>query len=340
MAVFRCNKCGHIREVSNELAGRSVRCPKCKQAAPIHDTVAFVEKILERYMAVYKELHQLKQQTASPEKNAAVTETPSAPPRQPDLADIDLHNTTTMTKRRQYEPILTWFQARDIAVNVDQKAIDTTGFFDEVAVSLGENYDVLKKVIDQIKYVQRKGYSNVKLVLAKSSQKEIKTIRTFCQELYNYSFVAKYFYHKKDKILRLDLQTAKTIVNFFNGEWLEWFVFMKLLALFCEKSISASCLRSFTITFPNEDLHELDIFFLLNKRIPICIECKSGEFRGTIEKYTKLRRRLSIEKSNFFIFALGLSDEQAQGLSSMYDITFLNERNFERHIIKLLDQLR
>ena len=336
MAIFRCNKCGHIREVSNELTGRSVRCPKCKQPAPIHDAVTFVEKVLQRYMTVYKELQQLKQHIAQPEELTELSEIYTIPSKTLDLSDVDVHNTTAMTKRHQYEPILTWFQARDIQVEVDQKAIDTTGFFDEVAISLGENYKTLKKLLDQIKYVQRKGYSNVKLVLAKNSQKEIKTIRTFCQELYNYSFVAKYFYHKKDKVLRLDLQKAKAIVNFFNGEWLEWYVFMTLLNSFRERSIHASCLRSFTVTFPNEDLHELDVFFLLNKSTAICIECKSGEFRDSIEKYTKLRRRLSIEKSNFILLALGLSDEQAQGLSSMYDMTFLNEKNFSEHINTLI----
>jgi len=29
MALFRCNKCGHIREVGNDYVGKSVKCPKC-----------------------------------------------------------------------------------------------------------------------------------------------------------------------------------------------------------------------------------------------------------------------------------------------------------------------
>ncbi|PID56104.1 hypothetical protein CSB45_12770 [candidate division KSB3 bacterium] len=188
----------------------------------------FVEKVLEKYMALYKELYQLKQQIASTDKSSTSSkaETLRAASARLDISNIDIHNTTAMSSYQQYKPIETWFQARNIKMSVDSNAIDTTGFFDEVAIHLGENYAVLKKMLDQIKYVQRRGYSNVKLLLSKNTQREIKTIRTFCQELYNYSFVERYFYHKKDQVLRLNLQTAKTIVNFFNGEWLEWFVLM------------------------------------------------------------------------------------------------------------------
>ena len=49
MALFRCNKCGHLREVASDYIGKSVKCPKCKEVAPIHDTVAFVENVIKKY---------------------------------------------------------------------------------------------------------------------------------------------------------------------------------------------------------------------------------------------------------------------------------------------------
>lgn len=326
MAIFRCNKCGHLREVSNEVIGKTVRCPQCKQPAPIHNTVAFIEKVLERYLNVYKELHQLRQQLSTPLTFSVESETST------EEVDFDIHNTRTMTYEHQYEPIVKWFQQKQVRLEVDHNAIDTTGFFDEVAIRLGEQYEILKEVSDRIARTQRKGYTTVTINFSKYSQKEIQTLTSFCQDLYEYSFIAKYFYKNKDKRAHLTLQTAPAIVKFFNGEWLEWFVFMKLLSVFKEKQRRFSCLRSLNIHFPNEDRHELDVFFLLNDRIPLCIECKSGEFRSTIEKYAKLRNRLQIEKPYFLLLALGLTDEQSHGLSSMYDITFVNEKNFLEHV--------
>jgi len=191
-------------------------------------------------------------------------------------------------------------------------------------------------ISEQIKYIQQKGYTNVKLALSRKNQKQIKAMTKFCQELYEYSFVAKYFYQKKEKIIRLTLQTAPAIKKFFLGEWMEWFVLIKTLEFFREKQLPCACLRNLAVTFPNEDSHELDVFFLINNRIPVCIECKSGEFRQQIDKYSKLRKRLKIDKTQFLLCVIGLSLEQTQGLTSMYDVTFVNEKNFLQYVEHLL----
>ncbi|GAK60222.1 hypothetical protein Despr_0885 [Candidatus Vecturithrix granuli] len=254
----------------------------------------------------------------------------------PSLHDIDIHHTSALTEPQQYAPLIQWFQHKHIQVKVNQKALDTTGFFDEVAMKLGEHYAILHEVTDKITHIQKKGYLNVKLILSKKSQQEIQSITAFCQKLYDYSFVAKYYYQKKEKIVHLLLQTATVIVNFFNGEWMEWFVFMKLLEFCQERRLEYSCLRNFLITFPNGDSHEVDVFFLLKGQIPLFIECKSGEFRQDIDKYATLRKRLQIEKTHFLLCTVGLTQKQSQGLTSMYDLTFVNEQNFLGHVEQLL----
>jgi phage FluMu protein Com len=330
MALFWCNKCGHLREVPNDYIGKSVKCPKCKEVAPIHNTVAFVENVIKKYRTKCSELKQLQQEIAVAEiSELEIIEDIS-------LESLDIHNTTALTQEDQYLPIVEWFQNRQIQTDVNQRAIDTTGFFDEVALDLGNQYDILQAVIDKIRRIQKKGYTNVKITLASKSQKEIQAITSFCQQLYEYSFVAKNFYNKQDRIIHLTLQTSPTIVNFFNGEWMEWFVFMKLLKYFQEKQLTISCVRSLIVKFQNEDSHELDVFFLIKNRIPLCIECKSGEFRQHIDKYSKMRKRLHLEKEQFFLCVVGLTEEQALGLTSMYDLTFVNETNFIQHIENLL----
>ena len=253
MAIFRCNKCGHLREVQNSYIGKSVTCPKCETPNPIYDSVSFIEKVLEKYFLQRKELQELRQQL-----------TPSTSPdtlrsEQTLLTEVDIYNTTALATNQQFESILTWFRNRGIQIDINHSAIDTTGFFDEVAVKLGNSYELLKLVSDQIKYAQQKGLTNTSIHIAKQSQKDIQLITHFCKELYDYSFVAKYFYQNKEKIIRLTLQTVPKITSFFNGEWMEWFVFMKLLNFFQERKISATGLRNLSVIFSNEDVHELDV---------------------------------------------------------------------------------
>lgn len=57
-----------------------------------------------------------------------------------------------------------------------------------------------------------------------------------------------------------------------------------------------------------------------------------GEFRHDIDKYSSLRKKLKMEKDQFVICVFGLSQEQAQGMSSMYELTFVNEHTLINHM--------
>lgn len=325
MAIFRCNKCGHIREVGNDYIGKSVKCPKCDNAATIYDTIAFFNALIKKHIAQTKELHKLRKELTNDNSAQETVETFT-------LEGIDIHNTNVFTQDNSFVPIIQWFEKQNIQVQINPSAVDTTGFFDEIALLIGNNFSVLNFVASQIKYIQNKGFTNVKLELSKKNQKEIQQITSFCKTLHEYSFVARYHYQKKDKIIYLTLQTAPKIREFFNGIWMEWFALMKLLEFFLEKKITPACSRNLDISFSGGNSNELDIFFLTENEIPICIECKSGEFRQDINKYLSLRKQLNIGKNQFVICVFGLSQEQAQGMTSMYELTFVNENTLINHL--------
>lgn len=97
-----------------------------------------------------------------------------------------------------------------------------------------------------------------------------------------------------------------------------------------------SCARGVKVVFPNEDLHELDVVCLPEGQPPICIECKSGEFRRDIDKYLRLRKRLNIDRGRFLILSTDLTQEQAAGLSAMYDLSFVSLQTLREHLQRLL----
>jgi len=330
MAILRCSDCGYLREVPNDHIGKAVKCPVCERAALIYDTTAFIKKLIDKYRLLLGKCRELEQASS---EDADSNHEKNHPGK---VENLDLHNTAIMSNSMQYKPIIDWFNRKKIKVEVNHDALDTQGFYDEVAVELGDNLDVLTETLEKIKKAQRNNYSSVTLSLSDHSQNQIKTVTTFCKNLYDFAFVAKYFYNKKEKRVHLTLQSMPAIVSFFNGEWLEWYIFMRLLKRCYENEGLFSCLRNFYIQFDNEDQYEVDVFFLLNSRIPIFIECKSGEFRSFIEKYSKMRLRLNIPKENFLLLVLGLSDEQTFGLTKMYDITFVNEKSFLAHIADLM----
>lgn len=325
MAIFRCNKCGHIREVGNDYLEKSVKCPKCDQVTTIYDTITFLKALIKKHIAQSKELQNLRQ-------NSSVNDSVNEIAENISFEEIDIHNTNILTRADNMEPILQWFEKRGIEFYANPDTADTTGFFDEIALVIGENYNVLNVVTKQIKYVQNKGYSNAKIELSKKEPQKIQQITSFCKSLHDYSFVAKYYYQKKDKVIRLTLQKAPKIREFFNGIWMEWYTLIKLLEFFREQKIAPACTRGLKVSFTEGNSNELDLFFLTEKNVPICIECKTGEFRQDIDKYLSLRKNLNIKKNQFIICVFGLSQEQAKGMTSMYDLTFVNETSLIQHI--------
>jgi hypothetical protein len=80
---------------------------------------------------------------------------------------------------------------------------------------------------------------------------------------------------------------------------------------------------------------ELDVFMLIDAKVPVCIECKTGEFRQNIDRYLSLRKRLGIEAKQFVMCIAGLSDENTKAFSAMYDLAFVNERSLAGHLGRL-----
>ena len=174
MAIFRCNQCGYLREVANQHIGKKVKCPVCQKVMPIHDTLLFIKKVLKKYLSMQTEFIHLQKSLPS-----TITEISDEANKNDD--SMDIFNTTAMTEKQQYQPILDWFKSKNIQLNIDKEAVDTTGFFDEVAVKLGDNYDLLKVVTDKIKYIQNKGYTNMTLNLSDYSQEEADILKEFCK---------------------------------------------------------------------------------------------------------------------------------------------------------------
>ena len=329
MAIFRCNKCGLLAEQADDQAGQSCACSRCGANGAIYPTLFFIEKLLDRYFAALKENIQLK-------GVAGESSAPAAVAGKEKIDAIDLANTDFLASDQQHGPIYDWFHKKQIKAEANLRSVDTSGFFDEVAEAIGANLPVLKEVVERIRWSQQKEYAGTTIALEKKSPEEARAISEFCQQLYDFSFVAKCFHNKKpENSVRLILQTAPAIRNFFNGEWLEWHALMSALRHAKEHKRRFSCARGLKLALANGDNHELDVFMLIDGTTPVCIECKSGEFRQDIDRYLALKKRLGMARKQFIMCIAGLEDEKTRAFSAMYDLSFTNERGLSQQLASL-----
>ena len=330
MAIFRCNKCAHIQEQPDGQVGDTIACPRCANPAQVYGTLFFIGRLLDKYFEAQRELGRLKPPAAANGPGQTMATNPPGA-----LESIDLSNTDHLASELQHGPIYDWFSRKQIQVVANMRGVDTTGFFDEVAVCIGSNLAVLKEVVERIRWAQQKEYASATIHLDKKVPADAQAISAFCQQLYDFSFVAKCFHNRPEKNIRLILQTAPAVRDFFNGEWLEWYALMSCLEYAKERNKRFSCARNLNITLQNGEGHELDVFMLIDGKQPICIECKTGEFRQNIDKYLSLRKRLGIPGRSFVMCITGLSDEHAKGLTAMYELAFVNERELGAHLSHL-----
>ena len=341
MPIYRCNQCGFVSEEATAPIGTQMPCARCGTPATVFGTVFYVEKLVERYFSALREIKALQQPDTPPDTTTDTT--PAAAPEQQSpqtdaspLQDVNLHNTSLLATAEQHAPLQAWFASHQIEAQFDYAQVDTSGFFDDAARMIGNGYALFAELMDRVRFAYRKSHSWVNLELATLPQKDAQAINTLCRQLYSHTFFARYHYQKPEKIVRLTLQTAPTVRQFFDGGWLEWYAFIALIEHAQQRGRDFSCARGVKVVFPNEDLHELDVVLLPKDQAPICIECKSGEFRRDIDKYLRLRKRLGLDRNRFVICAADLTQEQAAGLTSMYELTFVNLETLPPHLDKLL----
>lgn len=61
MAILKCPHCEHAKEVSNQYAGKMVKCPACGQTAHVYDTVTLLTAFSEQLSEFQTEIEALKQ---------------------------------------------------------------------------------------------------------------------------------------------------------------------------------------------------------------------------------------------------------------------------------------
>jgi len=339
MAILRCKSCNFLREVPNEHIGKTVKCPKCSQPASIFDVTVLIQALFKNLAQAQTELKQLKEQTnlliAENTKLKEQTNFATNDKLNKEQQGYAFANKAFAPELINFDGVVNYLNEKKVKVEFKEKQMDISGFFDEIAVKLGDNYAILFPLLDKIRWAYRKNYDAINFDLT-DNQKTDQFIMQFCKELYEYGFIVRQFKKRDKNQIHLELQTSTKIMNFFNGEWLEWYAFMKTASLLSSKKITFSSLKNFIFNFENGEKHEADVFFVLPKNKPLWIECKSGEFRQDIQKYTKICKTLNIQKENFLLLVLDESDEKMIGLSNTFDITFVSEKNFLNYIEKLL----
>src|SRR3546814_17872969 len=122
MSIYRCASCGFIAEAT-AAAGEKLSCGKCGTSSTLFGTTFYVQKLVERYLAVRRELEALKQTMTDPDSETSVAEDRSAAGL---LNADDLNNTDLLATDAQHKPLRDW---RPEARRVGKEWVSTWRFW-------------------------------------------------------------------------------------------------------------------------------------------------------------------------------------------------------------------
>jgi len=226
-----------------------------------------------------------------------------------------------------------WLTSRNIVVKNYHEQDSTDKIIDELALFIGERFKNVFRLHELIRKNLSTG-DTFALNLSSSSQTEVGDSTNLCNKLYSYAFLSSYRYAKSSKMIYASVQRNGKVINFFTGGWFERYVYQKISDLLIKSKLKFTHLANPQIILPSGDDFELDLLFLIENQ-PLWVECKTGEYQAYVQKYSNVRKILNIPKNRSVLIILGISDDIAEKLTELYDITITNETKF-MDLIRLL----
>jgi len=342
MALYRCNRCGHLSEPADDQIGTTSACPACGADNQAYPTIPFLRTMLDRYFATRRELGEARAELERLRRHAGEPVAPAEPAPAPNPhahtlpTDFDTRNTDHFCSRVQVAPVLEWFRQAGVTADLDPRSLETSGHFDEVSASIGTGYPRLHEIVERIRLAQKQDYSFINIDLSKRTPEEVATLNAFCQTLGESGFLSKYLRQEGDQVVRLSLQKAETVRRFFDGGWLSWFSFMLGLRHLVGAGVEFSVARDVSLSWPKDEGHGLDLMFLIGQETPLCVQCRTGEVIPYLDRLTHVRDRLGVAPDNYLLCVSDLTEQQAEDLSRRHGLSVATPQTlkawFERRV--------
>lgn len=322
MAIYHCPHCGLLAE-STETVGNTSSCANCKQEVSIQDTVLFVQSVMSKYSELSNKIKLLQENfipldTASTQIQAA------------------LNSSDLFANPKQHDKIKHYLNRKNLTVSFNYAAVDMSGYFDEAAELIGDNFPLLEKYLKQIRFLYANNKVSLMIDCVNLPQKENQKLQNIFKKLFSYTILSKYNYQASEKKIRISLNATNSVKKFLTGGWLEWFATIKLIKEAHAKEKTFSIARSVVVQHENGDKNEFDVVFMTEYKTPLFIECKSGEFRQDLDKFIRICKKINIPTKNWIVLASEIDKPQADAFEKMYPVRFCDLMHFLEKVKPLI----
>lgn len=199
-----------------------------------------------------------------------------------------------------------------------------------IAVNLGDNYELLKPLLAQIRRHMQAGGS-FSWGLDGLDPVELGRTIQFGHQLHGLGMLSEFRYLRHpQRRCHYRASSLPAALNFFAGRWLELYV-RALVGRLPTVALRPNVL----IETASGDRNELDLLFSLDDEI-WWVESKSGDHQAFLPRYQRLARTLALPPERALLVVPDLEEHQAHHLSAMINMTCVNLDGLADIMAKLL----
>lgn len=217
--------------------------------------------------------------------------------------------------------------ARDPGSDDDQARIDRMVWF------MGERFAMIEPLLVAIKHnIQGRTLS---ISLTSFETRKASDICQMATWAHTYKMLTSYQYSKETRTISACVSSTPTIINFFNGRWLERYIVQKIkhTAEQYDPPIDVCIKTNLIIELPDHTQREIDILVAIPRRIYL-IEAKSGAVDGdSVQRYAELARALGIRQGH----ALMVRARTTVGVKHSHGIHMYPIGEFEHTLRRMFD---
>lgn len=320
MAVYRCTLCGHIDDLPLLKAGEKSVCGKCAHPTTLLDTAMLITSLVGRHGKLLKERDTLKTAIKSHMESAALGLTGPMDSAIPLLA-----NPVGADAPSEFQALIRILYDLKIKARFD-KTEQGIGLAElKAAAMLVDQAMSTKAHLEHIVHAYKQGWSTVNLNLQLQDVPQRAILTRLAFELYASGYFVNYASDMTKGSLALGLQPAANFRKFFDGGWLELWLYFQIVRQCQLMQAPYSGARLVAVDIPNVTKPaKLDFAILVEHRELVAVATCTNDHRLEVDRFRALQKQFDKPNCTFIICDPYSDDIRAAELGVHYKLPFYN----------------
>lgn len=249
-------------------------------------------------------------------------------------------NVITTAHPEESEDVITvanYFKAKEIAIDLSYSNNDFAPV-EELAMLLAMNYDKCKDFYKYLRGVIAKKKFDICYNTYPLSTEERAATNMVAEKLGKFGVISNLRIPDNSKEITGKLSTAPRVINFLNGDYLEFYSRIVVKQIVEKIAKEKNCdyeLYSNVIIRKDSEKHELDIVFRVGKEV-FWAEIKSGKF-SDFDCYRRLGVLMGVNPDKHILLSAEKTKEEAETISWFYQFYVSNIHMFKDKLVEMIE---